>query len=236
MDDFTIKLLQQMESINKVAQVLFLDNQQRFDGQQQVLNLLGKEEGLTQGTLAELLDIRPSSLAELLKKLETTGAIKRMEDTYDKRIKHVYLTDKGRERIIESSDKKENLSEQFFMGLTEMEQLTLEIYLEKLITSWPEAWSKYQEKSVPPIERLEKRQQLRQIVDETNWQELNHLDEHQIQYHFKQRFPHFAINHPMWKRQFEEMVREKRKIQYTETERLKPFMPISLREQTKEEE
>jgi hypothetical protein len=62
-----MQLLKQIEAVSGVARTLFLQKNQRFDGQQQVINLLGKEDGMTQGNLAELLDIRPSSLAELIR-------------------------------------------------------------------------------------------------------------------------------------------------------------------------
>ncbi|MGX7198113.1 MarR family winged helix-turn-helix transcriptional regulator [Enterococcus olivae] len=230
MSHFTMQLLKQFETVSTVAHSLFLQNKQRFDGQQQVINILGNEDGLSQGSLAELLDIRPSSLAELLKKLEKAEAVKRVEDDYDKRIKRVYLTEKGRERIIESQPLRENLSTRFFAGLTEEEQIKLGNYLNKLMAGWPEEIVEYQAKAIDPMERLTEMQDLRKAMNDLDWQALSDLDEHRIRHDFQQRFQHFDMEDPLWKRQFDEMMREKRQAKYQETERLKRFKFDSPRE------
>lgn len=48
MTHFTMQLIKQIEAVSGVARTLFFQKNQRFDGQQQVINLLGKEDGMTQ--------------------------------------------------------------------------------------------------------------------------------------------------------------------------------------------
>lgn len=61
------------------------------------LEILANNDGVTSRELAELLDIRPSSLTELLGKLETEGFVSRSADESDRRVSRVSLTDKGKE-------------------------------------------------------------------------------------------------------------------------------------------
>ncbi len=208
MSHFTMKLLKQMEAVSEVARILFLQKNQRFDGQQQVINILGSEDGMTQGNLAELLDIRPSSLAELLKKLEKAGAVERIEDENDKRIKRVFLTEKGRERIITNANIREDLSAQFFAGLTSEEQIELSNYLDKIMAGWPLEFAAYQTRTGDPMERLAEMQHLRNAMLDIDWQSLSQQEQRQMNHEFQKRFRHFGMDHRMWKRRFEQNVHD----------------------------
>lgn len=208
MSHFTMKLLKQMEAVSDVARTLFLQNNQRFDGQQQVINILGSEDGMTQGNLAELLDIRPSSLAELLKKLEKSGAVERIEDENDKRIKRVFLTEKGRERIVTNANIREDLSAQFFAGLTSEEQIELSNYLDKIMEGWPEDFASYQTRTGDPMERLAEMQHLREAMLGIDWQTLSGQEQRQMHHEFQKRFRHFGMDNRMWKRQFKQNMHD----------------------------
>ena len=60
-----------------------------------VLNRLWETEGLHQSELAERTIKNRHNMARILAHLETKGLIKKRPDTRDKRLKRVYLTDKG---------------------------------------------------------------------------------------------------------------------------------------------
>lgn len=66
-------------------------------GKQRVLKVLHDKDNITQSEIAEILDVRPSSVSEMLGKLEKNDLIVRKQDENDKRITRVQLTDKGRE-------------------------------------------------------------------------------------------------------------------------------------------
>lgn len=72
MSDFTKDLMRQLRFISSASNA-FMNTRQKLNGQQRVLAVLAKEDGLIQSQLAEILDIRPSSLAELMKKMEKTA-------------------------------------------------------------------------------------------------------------------------------------------------------------------
>nr|WP_232850426.1 MarR family winged helix-turn-helix transcriptional regulator [Enterococcus innesii] len=98
MSTMTDHLMKQLRFISEASNAFMSQNNQRLSGQQRVLAVLNLEDGLVQNYLAEVLDLRPSSLAELLKKMENSGDIQRKEDAADKRIKRIYLTETGQKK------------------------------------------------------------------------------------------------------------------------------------------
>ena len=69
-----------------------------------LIQALSDKESMTTQELMEVLDLRPSSMSELLAKLEDRGLIVRSQSEDDKRVNIVSLTDKARnirERISE---------------------------------------------------------------------------------------------------------------------------------------
>lgn len=65
-------------------------------GQNRSLALLARNEGMKQADLARNAHVRPSSVSEVLERLEKSGLIERRRDQKDRRVLRVYLTDKGR--------------------------------------------------------------------------------------------------------------------------------------------
>ena len=107
-----------------------------FSSQQRVLGILKKHNGeMTTSQLAEELDIRPSSVSELIKKLEKSGFVTRKKDEKDKRVTLIHLTESGITASEEKSDKIGDFSEIFFNSLDEEEQAELNRLLEKLLTN-----------------------------------------------------------------------------------------------------
>ncbi len=58
--------------------------------------LLARNEGMKQADLARNAHVRPSSVSEVLERLEKSGLIERRRDQKDRRVLRVYLTDEGR--------------------------------------------------------------------------------------------------------------------------------------------
>lgn len=56
---------------------------------------IGKNPGITQKQLSELLEIAPASVAVIVKRLESAGIVYKQMDEFDKRIVHLFLTDQG---------------------------------------------------------------------------------------------------------------------------------------------
>jgi DNA-binding MarR family transcriptional regulator len=76
-------------------------------GQVYLLKTINQNDGLVQRDLAEILDIRPSSITEFLVKMEQDGLVLRKQDDKDQRLMHIHLTEQGR-KAIESTDGTES--------------------------------------------------------------------------------------------------------------------------------
>lgn len=87
-------------------------------GKMKLLALISENDGIIQRDLAEILDMRPSSMTEMLSNLENKSLIKREQDEKDRRIMHVYLTESGKEALEEVTKVNNNLSESIFNCLT----------------------------------------------------------------------------------------------------------------------
>ena len=149
------KLMKQLYFIMRASRYFMFENKQPISGQKRVLAVLRLEDGLTQNYLAEILALKPGSLAELLKKMEAKGSIRRETDEQDKRVKRVYLTEEGREEAARLDElKKAQDTGSFFAGLDEEEQTKFSHYLEKIADGWDENFKQHAQKFVDPTVRM----------------------------------------------------------------------------------
>lgn len=148
-------LMKQLHFVMRASRYFMFQNKQPISGQKRVLAVLKLEDGLTQNYLAEILALKPGSLAELLKKMEAKDVIKRETDTQDKRVKRVYLTEAGKKAVarIDEAQKEQDTSA-FFAGLTDEEQETFSKYLEKIASGWDEDLKQETQKFVDPAFRM----------------------------------------------------------------------------------
>lgn len=184
MSEFTKDLMRQLRFISSASNA-FMSTRQKLTGQQRVLAILVKEDGLIQSQLAEILDIRPSSLAELMKKMEKSNDVLRKEEKHDKRIKRVFLTEKGRQKAKKISHVGEDMSEAFFAGLTEEEQANFSEYMQKISAGWQEEFQKQAGRFIDPMDRLRQMQAMREQFAENwqeDWQNLSREEQHRIRH------------------------------------------------------
>ena len=92
-------------------------------GQARVLIALSKNKSLAQKEIGQGVHITPATVTNLVKKMESSGLVKRNRDPNDDRIIHVTLTPKGVEAANFSLDVMKNLEKEIATGLTE-EKLT----------------------------------------------------------------------------------------------------------------
>ena len=100
--------------------------------------LVKRDESIAQSELLELLNIRPSSLSELLGKMETKGYIERTTSEGDGRAVDVSITDAGRELLEEVREVHRRRDEELFGILTDEERVQLASILDKLSAHWKE--------------------------------------------------------------------------------------------------
>ena len=100
---------------------------------ERVLNVIsGYEDGVRQKTLTEELRVNPSSVSELISKLENDGYVRRTVDPADKRATLITLTELGEARAAELADERNERLEKAFGALTDEEKEQLITLLEKL--------------------------------------------------------------------------------------------------------
>ena len=178
MSQMTDHLMKQLRFISVASNAFMSQRKQPLTGQLRVLAILEREDGLIQSQLAEILDLRPSSLAELLKKMENNGDILRKEEAADRRLKRVFLTEQGREKIAGLTGRGKEQSEDFFAGLTDEEKQQFSDYLEKIAAGWDEAFQEQAERFVDPMDRLKQMQNFREQFSEFDgdWRKLSRED------------------------------------------------------------
>jgi len=110
-----------------------MKNRGNRNGAQGLLVELWNKDGLTNAEIAELLDIKPSSVTAQVKQLEEAEMVIRKQDENDKRVSRIFLTDKGREAQETRDTMHNDISETIFGNLTDEEQEQLAFLMEKLV-------------------------------------------------------------------------------------------------------
>ena len=90
-----------------------------------------KHGDLSQKELGEKMDIKESTVARLLDRMEEEDLIIRTQVKEDRRVKYIKLTPKGRDRIEELLPEGQKMSELFSMGITDEEILVFKRVLQK---------------------------------------------------------------------------------------------------------
>jgi len=98
-------------------------------GQQFVLGVLWRNEGLTQSELARRLHIRPATLTRTLTRMGRAGLVERRPDEEDQRVSRVYLTDAARDVREGVEGAWRALEEQALGGFTPEERALLSRFL-----------------------------------------------------------------------------------------------------------
>ena len=90
--------------------------------QWRVLAHLSRNEGVKQAGLAEILEIKPITLARLLDRLGANGWVERRSDPNDKRARRLFLTDKARPLLVELREVALSVREEALSGFDAAEQ------------------------------------------------------------------------------------------------------------------
>ena len=110
-----------------------------------LLGCAAKNPGVSSRELCEILDVRPSSLSELLARTEADGLITRAMDEADRRIQRISLSPKGQKLITEMEAARDLDARKKTSCLTEEEKAQfcalcdkLSSHMEKLALDLPE--------------------------------------------------------------------------------------------------
>lgn len=98
-----------------------------------VLKILEGEDKVQLSDLAERLDIRASSLSEIISKMTNLELVDRIKDEDDSRIIYVSLSDEGRTQLKHNHDFYDELKNSVNRALTDDEKVEFACICEKLI-------------------------------------------------------------------------------------------------------
>ena len=91
-------------------------------GNRKLLRIVAAHSGASSRELADMMDIRPSSLTEMLNKLEDNGLVVRTRDEKDMRVVRVSISEPGAEELKRHKEAKRQYIDILAEGLDEEEQ------------------------------------------------------------------------------------------------------------------
>lgn len=103
-----------------------------YPGQPRVLHALWKKDGLSQKQIGKELNIKPSTVTVMIKRMEKAGLVKRVQDTKDLRVTKVYLEQKGIDLKEEVKTIGKKVNEEIFHGFSEEEKKTIGEFLDRV--------------------------------------------------------------------------------------------------------
>lgn len=106
-----------------------------FSGQQHIILLLSKNEGLTVSQISSALEITPATVSVSIKRMEKAGFVFRRADENDARIAKIYLSEKGKSTLQGICEKINALEEIISKGMTKEEKEMLSYLLERVVSN-----------------------------------------------------------------------------------------------------
>lgn len=113
-------------AVNRTYKPL-LDSMQITYPQYLVLNVLGEEDGMTVGAIADRLALDSSTVTPPVKRMEAAGLVERRRSKIDERQVHVWLTEDGRALLQRSSCLGEELVRKAGMSLDQFKTLNEQV-------------------------------------------------------------------------------------------------------------
>ena len=110
----------------------------QFRGYGLILDVLSKNDGVSQREIAEMLNIRPQSASEAIASMENQGLIEKQTNELDKRSSLVYITQAGRDRQIALRNERIENARRIFEPLSDDEKDTLLALLNKVAAALQE--------------------------------------------------------------------------------------------------
>lgn len=107
--------------------------EEKTDNALETLKILAKETNVTPGRISEYLDIKPSSVTQIIKKLEKAGTVLREKSPKDSRVTVVKITDKGRESLKTHGSIGNTLKDVLFKDFSDSELEYLDQYLKRMV-------------------------------------------------------------------------------------------------------
>lgn len=97
-----------------------------------ILEIINSNPGIIQKEIASIINIKASSMTELVSKLKNKDLIYRKKDDTDLRIIRLFITDKGKEELKNITKIRDENEKSIFKSLSEDEKENLYFLLKKI--------------------------------------------------------------------------------------------------------
>ena len=94
-----------------------------------------EKQPISQKELAQLMNIKDSSLARLVDRMERDHLLIRIESKEDKRVKYLELTEAGKSKLNELMPVGESFSDLLMEGLTEKDLVVFQKVIDKMLAN-----------------------------------------------------------------------------------------------------
>ena len=111
----------------------------RPSAQNRILLMLNESDGISQRDMTTLLQLRPQSVSETLSKLEAGGLVERRQNSRDKRVFNIFMTEEGKARAQELVIDRPDFAAMFLSPLSpEEKRLLLDLLMRLTDSNEPE--------------------------------------------------------------------------------------------------
>lgn len=126
-------IIKKLLQVTRHPFLIFIDRvEEKTDNSMETLQLLSVEGDVTAGRISEYLDIKPSSVTQIIKKLEDIEVIEKIKSKEDARVTLVRLTEKGKDSLKDRSETSSTLKTELFKDFSNEDLEKFNDYLEKL--------------------------------------------------------------------------------------------------------
>lgn len=115
----------EIQRLNHCRALYLLDEIGVYPGQPHLLCILNMMGGQSQKELAKKLNVKPSTITVMLRRMEKSNLVERKQDDKDQRISRVYITEEGKKIYEKSKEVLNTLEEECFGNLSQEDKETL---------------------------------------------------------------------------------------------------------------
>ena len=108
---------------------------------------LGEHTGVTMADLSRSVHCDKSNTSRILKELAQSGYAEIVEDETDRRVKRIFLTDKGQQYLKIIKDIMEEWNQILFCGISKKERQQVDAIVDKIILNAKEATNNYRDEA-----------------------------------------------------------------------------------------
>jgi MarR family transcriptional regulator, organic hydroperoxide resistance regulator len=103
-----------------------------YVGQEMIMSQLWEKEGVAQTQLADACGLEKPTITKIMERMSEAGLIRVEKDQKDRRVRRVYLTERGRSLKGEVRRRWYLVEDQLFKGLSERDKSDFRQFLERM--------------------------------------------------------------------------------------------------------